>query len=119
MTGTKTVMAMALDIGRLRHRIELLRYEVYQDPRSGAIKEDWVPVAKRWATVEPVRGQERWAAQQVQAEVTHRIYMRYMPGVTPDMKIRFRGREFDIYFVRNIDERNEMLEILATERVNV
>src|SRR5690625_3839937 len=109
---------MTLNIGRLRHRIELLTPEYEQDPRSGAVTEKWVPFAKRWATVEPLRGREWFAVQQTHAEVTHRIYMRYMPGIGPEMRIRFRGREFDIVVPRNIEEKNEALDILATERVN-
>lgn len=108
---------MAINIGRLRHRIELLKYTTVQDPISGAYTEHWVAVAKRWATVEPLRGKKWFDAQQVQAEVTHQIFMRHMPDVTPDMRIRFRGRDFDINVVRNIEERNEALDILATERI--
>lgn len=107
---------MALNIGRLRHRIELLKYMTTRDPVTGIVTEGWNVVAKRWATVEPLRGRKWFEAQQVQAEVTHQIYMRYMPDITPDMRIRFRGRDFDVNVVRNIEERNEALDILATER---
>lgn len=109
-------MMMALNIGRLRHRIELLEHRTERDPVTGIITEGWHVVAKRWATVEPLRGRKWFEAQQVQSEVTHQIYMRYMTDVTPDMRIRFRGRMFEVRVVRNIEERNRALDILATER---
>lgn len=110
-------MAMSLDIGRLRHRITLRRPEWVRDPVSGARRQEMRPFAQRWATVEPLKGDERFQAMQVQAEVTHHIYMRYMPDIGPEMEIEFRGRLFDIVSIRNIEERNFALDILAKERV--
>jgi len=43
--------------------------------------------------------------------------MRFTDGVTPDMRIRYGERIFEIVVVRNLDEENRITEILATEKV--
>jgi len=82
-----------------------------EDPRA------WVTFTEFFASVEPLRGREFWASQQVQAEVTHTIRTYYVPGITPQMRARVGERVFEIQVVRNLKEENRILEILAAERV--
>lgn len=105
-----------MKIGNLRHRVTIEHYTAQRLP-SGEVVEDWHPFAKRWASIKPIRGSEYWAAAQVQAEVTHTIWMHHTPGITPDMRIRYKNRLFEIESVRNLDEVNKVTEILAVEQV--
>ncbi|MGH3850698.1 MAG: phage head closure protein, partial [Pseudonocardiaceae bacterium] len=41
----------------------------------------WVDIAQRSAAIEPLQGRELWAAQQIVAQISHRIRMRYQPDV--------------------------------------
>jgi SPP1 family predicted phage head-tail adaptor len=103
--------------GRLRHRITIQEYrEIGKNEWNEPIF-DWADVATVWASVEPIGGREFWASRQVQSEVTHRIRIRHLPGLDPTMRILFRGREFKIEVIRNIEERNREMEILAVERI--
>ncbi|MCI8748719.1 MAG: phage head closure protein [Lachnospiraceae bacterium] len=70
-----------------------------------------------WASVEPVRGREYQEAQRIRPELTYKITTRYHKEVTPDMFIKYKDRYFNIISVINVRERNEMLEIVCTEKI--
>lgn len=80
-----------------------------------------VPTFSDWkksrAVVEPLRGRELWRVQQTQAEVTHKLTLPYISGVTPKHRVDFRGRKFNISSVINIGERNKILELMCKEVV--
>jgi len=70
-----------------------------------------------WASVSPVNGRDYVEAKKYQAELTYKITIRYFTGITPDMTIQFKDRIFLIQDIINPFEHNEMLEIMAIERV--
>lgn len=86
---------LSIPIGRMRHRITLQRFEEGED-EYGATVSMWVNVATVWASVEPLRGQEFFAAQSLQSQTTVRIRMRYRPGVDASMKVLFDGKTYSI-----------------------
>lgn len=77
----------------------------------------YAAVETRWGAIEPLRGQERYAAQQVQPNVTHRIRLRFGSTVTAKDKIVHAGRTFEIEAVLNTREGNRQLELLCMEQV--
>jgi SPP1 family predicted phage head-tail adaptor len=79
--------------------------------------EVWTPYATRWAMIEPLQGRELIEAQQVKAEVSHKITI--LAGLTVSSKdrIRFGNRIFDIGPAVNVGEANRELQIMAIERV--
>lgn len=103
--------------GKLRHRITFL-HKVEEENEVGDTyfaEEAWKTV---WASVEPLRGRDYFEARKIQSEATHKITIRYLPGVTPDMKIEFKGRMFEIEGPPiNPGERNCFLEIYVKEKV--
>lgn len=83
--------------GSLRHRVTIQRYELAVDEYGAPLRrESWKDVATVWASVEAVSGREFFASQQVQSEVTHKVMIRFLPGVTADMRIVHGGRVFGI-----------------------
>lgn len=105
-----------MKIGHLRHRITIQKYEEYRNEWNEPIKE-WVDWATVWASIEPISGREYWANVQIQAEVSHRIRIRYLPAVEPTMRVIFRGREFEIESIINWQERNIDLQLMCREKV--
>jgi SPP1 family predicted phage head-tail adaptor len=103
-------------IGRLRHRITIEEPTRTADGMGGWTV-TWTEVSTVWAGVEPVSGKERIAADAVEAEVTHKVIIRYASWLTPDMRITFGDRHFDIRAIINPAEKDVMQEILATEIV--
>lgn len=75
------------------------------------------------AELEALAGRELQTAQAINAEVTHRITVRYHPLLgnpvaVAAMRINYTGRIFNILASMNVDERNREIEILASEGLN-
>lgn len=68
-----------------------------------------------WAEVAPKTGREYEESQKIRAETTYNIMVRYMPGITQDMRIRFKDHVFKIVSVLNADMKNEYCQIVAFE----
>jgi SPP1 family predicted phage head-tail adaptor len=71
------------------------------------------------ASIEAVGSRERFESQQVQAEVSHRIKIRYSPlaaTLTAADRITYGTRIFDVVTPMDRDGRQRELEILALER---
>lgn len=108
--------------GRLRHRVEL-------QVRAGTVNalneplDEWTTVATFSAAIEPLSGREFIAAQQVQADMSHRVTVRYFAGITPKHRLRWAdpatdlARVFDIRAVIDRDERHREMQLMCTERV--
>jgi SPP1 family predicted phage head-tail adaptor len=84
---------------------------------DGGIIQAWATFATLWCSIEPIKGDEFFAAQTTGATVTHRIRTRYCPGVTPKMRLSWDSRIFNILSVINFKERNAELEIMASEAI--
>lgn len=98
--------------GRLRHRIEIWRAPAGRDS-FGQPNATPVLVATARAAVEPLRGREYFAAEQVNAEVDTRIRLRYRGDVLPSDTIRHAGEVYDVKGVVNKNMRNHEIEIMA------
>lgn len=101
--------------GRLRHLVTIQsRTEgsnAFNEPRPV-----WKHFATVYASIEPLSGREYFAAQQAQSDVTHRVVLRYIPGVTAKHRIVFGDRVFDIAAPpRNVGERGIELELQCVE----
>ena len=111
---------------RLRHKLTLQQEVQTPDGAGGSVR-SWQNVADLWAEIIPIggsssklnlsAGKEVMVGGQVQAEVSHRILLRYRDGVLPSMRLVFESRIFNIRSVANIEERREKLELLVQEGV--
>jgi SPP1 family predicted phage head-tail adaptor len=101
-------------IGRLRHRIAIERVTETRDT-DGSVIETWSTYATVQASIDPLSGREYFAAQSVQADLTHRIVMRYLSGIVPKMRVKYGSRIFDILSVINVSERNGELQLMCRE----
>ncbi len=101
--------------GEFKHRITLQRENEQDDGHGGQALEPWTDVATVMASIEPISGNEALVARQLQDTVTHKVLMRWRPGVTAKLRIKFGTRLFEILEVRNWDERNRLLELRCVE----
>ncbi len=105
-----------ISAGNLRHQITIEQVVEGRDSFN-AVTEEWVPIVTLWASVEPIRGREFFEAQRVNAEISHRIKVRYYPGITSKMRARFGERIFRIEAALNIEERNREIHLMCVEAV--
>lgn len=106
-----------MDIGRTNKRITFYRYE---EKENALLQTEQIltKVKTVWASVEPTRGREYQEAQRIRPELTYKITTRYHKEITPDMFIKFKDRLFNIISIINVKEKNEMLEIICTEKID-
>jgi len=110
--------------GKLRKRVEVQQLPVPQaqnpawnEPTFG----DWATVAVRWAWVQPVSGRELVYAQQLSAEATHQITLRYYAGLTARMRLKYTDdrtgavRYFGVEYVKDADERHVYQQCVCRE----
>ena len=105
-----------MNIGKLRHRIEIQSYSTSADDVGQPIK-SWSTDMTVWAWVRPMSGREKMNVGQAVGEITHKITIRYNDSIAVINRIKFGSRYFDINFIGNYDERNVFMEIMATEAV--
>ncbi|WP_124728807.1 phage head closure protein [Staphylospora marina] len=105
-----------MKISDFRHRITFQEYVTTEDELGQQIGQ-WVDVHTCWAAIKTIQGREYVAAGAERNEGMIRFVVRYTPGISPTMRISYKGRIFDINFVVNDDERNKTMTIFATEQV--
>ena len=109
-----------IDTGKRRHHMALQEFDGALDDANQPLDHDdahWHDVAHPWARVTPVSGREFYEAGQSDSEVTHKIDIRYRPGVRTDMRLKLGRRVFELISVIDWEERHESLLIMAKELV--
>ena len=102
--------------GPLRHRITVQKPVETQDA-FGEVDVTWATHVESWASVDPISSRESFQASRDHAEMTHRVRMRYRPGITHKMRILFGERVLNIRSIINHREINRHLELLCEEFV--
>lgn len=100
--------------GKLRHRVTI-QQATRTRGAGGGYTEKWGEVATVRAAVVPLTGTERIRAMQTEANLTHRIEMRYRAGLTSAMRAVYAGRTFEIRAVIDVEERRREIHLLAEE----
>jgi len=115
---------------RLRHLVTIQEPVETQDA-YGSPTVRWQTVAGGvWASIEPLRGREYFAAKQINAEVEARIGLRYRNDLSPKMKILHGATssenptgcvcmstavdEYLIDSIINVNERNREMHLMCT-----
>lgn len=109
-------MAKRLHAGKFRHRVTIKEKSVTRNT-YGEETVTWVEIGTYWGSVEPIRGREFVEMRQAQAEITTRIRIRYISGITPAMKAFYDSREYDIMDVIHVEERQREIQLMCRERV--
>lgn len=103
--------------GRFRHRVAIKDRVVTRDSYG---EEDvaWATVATVWADIQPIRGREYLEMDQAQADLTHRVWLRWRSGVEPTMRLHFGERVLQIESVIRPGEQRIGLELICRELVD-
>lgn len=104
--------------GRLRQRITIEQVTGEMRDGRGELTKTWGAFASNIpAAVMPLRGREFFQGHQDNRELTHKIILRYLSGVTAKMRVNYGGRYF--YIVSppiNVEEKNRELNLMCVER---
>ena len=77
---------------------------------------DWATYAERWASVEGVTAREALGAGQLEVSITHRVRLRYIDGLTQQMRLLWRGRTLEIVSLLEHNNRSEH-ELICQENL--
>jgi len=101
--------------GQLRERVT-----VQQPTRTttdlGESQLSWSTYATRWASVEGVSSREALQFGQQQVEITHKVRLRYLDGLTSQMRLQWRSRTLDVVSVLEYGNRSEHV-LICQEQV--
>jgi SPP1 family predicted phage head-tail adaptor len=103
-----------IDPGKLRERITVQ----VASGSTNALGETvlaWSDSSAVWASVEGVSAREALLAGQQETSVTHRLRLRYLPGLTQQMRFAWRGRTLEIVSLLEHGNRSEH-EAICQER---
>jgi SPP1 family predicted phage head-tail adaptor len=97
-----------MEAGKLSHRVTIQTATVAADG-AGNRTETWSTHATVWAAVEPVTGREFIEGFRTNAEITHRVRIRYLSTVTAKMRVLEGTRHYDIVAV--LDQKGQRREM--------
>ena len=100
--------------GSLRHRLTIQSVGSTLDD-YGDLSNSWTTLATVWGAINPLSGREESIGEELKGVVTHLIKIRYKSGVTPNSRISFDSRTFQIESVKNWEERGVFMELLCKE----
>ena len=104
-----------MESGKLRHEL-VIQSASESRGTDGAVVKTWSTFATVWGSVNPIRAREQLQSGQLQADVTHKLLLRYLPGLTHEHRIMVDGRVFEIVSLMNVAEADQVMEVLAVER---
>jgi len=107
-----------IESGKLRHKVSVQRLNRI-DAGGGSYNVEWETFASPYAWIKPLSGTESLFGMQLEDTITHDIIIRYKASrtITPENRIKFGSRLFNIRSVINVEERNRWLQIRAEEGV--
>lgn len=101
-------------IGDMRDQITLENRSIR--PEEVDFIEDFTTVITVFALIETARGLESFDGANIINLVTHKIWIRFIPGITEETWVLFDDRRFDIMDVESLDERKDFLLLRCKER---
>ena len=106
--------------GQLRHSVIIQRATTTQGDYGEPI-ETWATIVETWARIEQLAGKERFAALQVQADVDHRITVRYqsaIDGLVPRDRVIWGSRIYDIKSVIQPEGRDILMQLFVRQHLD-
>lgn len=83
----------------------------------GGFTESWSEYKTVWAKISPYSAKEAWEKMELKHRITHKVGIRYLSGVTSDMRVKFGTRYLQIKGIRILDERKRFMELACEEGV--
>jgi len=94
----------------MRFEIELQKPTNTRDA-GGGITEAYTTLSNLYANIETTRGNETLRQGQVQEKTTHIFTIRYRRDIGTNYRIRYDSDNYNIKYIKNLDNRNRYLEL--------
>ncbi|PTL37649.1 phage head closure protein [Alkalicoccus saliphilus] len=93
-----------------KHRISFMEEIPNPGPDPGTSLQE---VKKAWADIKTMKGSEFNTATMAGNLGVSRFIIKYTPGITSRMHIRFKGKDYSIRSIMNDDEQNRTITIIG------
>lgn len=107
-------MRMELDIGELNKKISILSIQDEEDIELNQMMPKEKELRRPWARVRQTGGTEVTENLKVNSETYKEFTIRFVKGITKDMKIRYKEEMYDIISIEDVEEKGQFLIIKAT-----
>jgi SPP1 family predicted phage head-tail adaptor len=104
-----------IDAGKLRERVTV-QIASGTTNTLGETVLSWSNSSAVWASVEGVSAREALIAGQQDTSITHKVRMRYLPGLTQSMRFSWRSRTLNILSLLEHGNRSEHEAICEEQR---
>jgi SPP1 family predicted phage head-tail adaptor len=93
-----------LPAGILRERVVI---EAPTEERNslGESVQTWDEFATRWASIESISYLEQSRRGQIGGSISHTVRLRYVPGLTGQMRLRWASRDDRLLYISSVVER--------------
>lgn len=98
--------------GDLKHRITIKKAETTFTDERKPIK-TWSDFKTVWAEVKPLSGREYFRADMLQSEISVRVRIRYVAGISADMRVVVNGMNLEIVDVIDVDLAHRELQLMC------
>lgn len=95
-----------IDPGKLRERVTVQQASEARNA-IGETVFSWSTYATVWASVDGVSSREALDSGKIDVQISHRVRMRYLSGLTQNMRLSWRGRTLDIVSLLEYGNRSE------------
>lgn len=104
-----------MNVGRFKHQITIQRpdYDNETTDKYGRRSFPWVDVVQLFAQVGDVSGRDFYEAAAHQLQNTVTFTVRWVPGITANMRVMFDGIAYDIDQINHLGYRRDFLRIKA------
>lgn len=99
-----------IDAGKLRERVTV-QIASGTTNTLGETVLSWADSTATWASVEGVSAREALEAGKQETTITHRVRLRYLPGLTQRMRLAWRSRTLNIVSLLEYGNRTEHVAI--------
>ncbi|ADU30361.1 phage head closure protein [Evansella cellulosilytica] len=106
-----------MNSGKLNRPISIKEEQSISDGGGGQTTQDVLIVDKTWGNIATLSGREQWQAQQMEAQVSHKVTIRYRNGIKRTQFVLYKERKFEIQYIFNPNESNTWLELYCIERM--
>jgi len=98
----------------LKHLITL-EQKTLTSNEFGETKTAYSDFASVYASIEQIKDNEKFLSNQIHQVSTRKFRIRYLPGVTLDMRIKYNNKTYEIVEIINPFESNIELLLLVNE----
>lgn len=106
-----------LSAGKLRHLVDLQNRQDVDDDLGGVVTTWATFSASQRGMLKPLTGTEIQRAGRLEANITHKLYMRYRTDLTAAHSVLYEGRRMQVRAVIDIEERKRWIEVSLEEGV--